>query len=280
VTRPAHLAVLLPLAALVALAGCAGKPARPSGAVAPVPPDRARPAGPACAVPPTGSGLARPAPVAGLRPEELVAGARQLRSAGDHAGAQRLLEQAAVLAPGDVEVCFELADLLVADEADLDRAGAMLLAIPAGHPRRDGTLGRLAELRGDPAGAEAAYARQLALQDDPEVRLRRALVLERLGRDAEATAELERLRAAEPADAVVRARLAERYEAAGRLAEAEAELRALAEASPGRPEGWRRLATFCTRHGLAEKARAAEARAREAEPRPARALRPLKPTGR
>jgi tetratricopeptide (TPR) repeat protein len=277
VTRLAHLAGLVSLAALV---GCAGAPARP------VPPVRARPAGPVCAVPPRGPApagpgpAARPAPDAGLRPGELVAGARQLRSDGDHAGAQRLLEQAAVLAPDDAEVCLELADLLVADDADLDRAGAMLLAIPAGHPRRDATLGRLAELRGDPAGAEAAYARELAVADDPEVRLRRALVLERLGRDAEATVELERLRAADPDDAVVRARLAERYEAAGRLREAEAELRALAEASPGRPDGWRRLAAFCTRHGLTDKARAAEARARDAEASPQRVLRPLKPTGR
>jgi predicted Zn-dependent protease len=78
----------------------------------------------------------------------------------------------------------------------------------------------------------------------------------------------------------VRALLAERYEAAGRLAEAEAELRFGAEATLGRPEGWRRLAAFCTRHGLAEKARDAEARAREAAATPQRALRPLKPTGR
>jgi tetratricopeptide (TPR) repeat protein len=276
VTRRTHLAGLL---ALAALAACAGAPTTP------VAPARARPSGPVCAVPPRsapgGAGPAgQPAPGAGLSPEELIAGARQLRSAGDHAAAQRLLEQAAVLAPDDVEVCFELADLLVADETDLDRAGAMLLAMSSGHPRRDGVLGRLAELRGDPAAAEAAYARQLAVQDDPEVRLRRALVLERLGRDAEATLELEGLRAADPADAVVRARLAERYEAAGRLTEAEAELRALAEAAPGRPEDWRRLAAFCTRHGLTEKARLAEARAREAEARPTRALRPLKPTGR
>jgi predicted Zn-dependent protease len=144
----------------------------------------------------------------------------------------------------------------------------------------DLTPERLAEPGGDLAAAEAADARLLAAADDPVVRLRRALLLERLGRDAEAIAELERLRAADPAQAGVRARLAERYEAVGRLGDAEAELRSLAEATPERPEGWRRLAAFCARHGLAEQASAAEARAREAEARPRRELRPLRPSAR
>ena len=178
-----------------------------------------------------------------------------------------------MLAPDDVDVCFELGDLLVADETDLDRAGAMLLAIPAGHPRRDGTLGRLAELRGDPAdGPGGLRPPPGGCRTTPRSGCAGRWCWSGWGRDAEATAELERLRAADPANAVVRARLAERYEAAGRLAEAEAELRALADASPGRPEGWRRLAAFCTRHGLAEKARAAEGQGQR-RPRPARRAR-------
>jgi predicted Zn-dependent protease len=134
----------------------------------------------------------------------------------------------------------------------------------------------------DPALVEAACARQLQLADDPALRLRRALALERLGRDAEAIAELERLHGADPAQAGVRARLAERYEAVGRMDEAEAELRSLAAETPGRPEGWRRLAAFYRRHGSVEKARQAEDAAREveAQDRPRRELRPLLPTGR
>ena len=217
---------------------------------------------------------------AGPRPEVLLGRARQLRAQGDHAGAQARLEQAGASAPDHPGLCLELADLLVADGADLDRAGAMVLAVPAGSPGRDALLGRLAALRGDWITAEVAYARQLALADDPEVRLRRALALERLGREAEAIAELERLRDADPSNVVARARLAEVDESAGRLPEAETELRALAGLTPDRPEGWRRLAAFCSRHGLAEKARAAEARAAEAEPKPRRALRPLQPSGR
>lgn len=260
------------LFSLTAVAGCAASPAKPG---------RSRPAGPVCAVLPKGTLPASPSVrAAGPRPEVLVARARQLRSDGDHAGALARLEQAAALAPDDAEVCFELADLLLADEADLDRASAMLLALPASHPGRDAALGRAAELRGDPGTAQAAYARHLAVVDDPEIRLRRVVALERLGRDVEAIAELERLRAADPASAVVRARLAERYETAGRLDEAEAELRALADAIPGRPEGWRRLAAFCGRHGLDDRPSCALARARLAGAPAQRELRPLLPTGR
>jgi predicted Zn-dependent protease len=127
---------------------------------------------------------------------------------------------------------------------------------------------------------EQACARELAVADDPERRLRRALALEQLGRDAEAIVELERLRVADPSLMAARARLAERYEAVGRLTEAETELREMARERADRPEGWRRLAAFCARHGFTESATGAEARAREAEARPRRELRPLLPTGR
>jgi predicted Zn-dependent protease len=235
-------------------------------------------------VPPTpapgAEASAEPQPEGGPKPEVLLARARQLRAAGDHDGARRRLEQAAVIAPDDGEVCLALADLLVADGVELDRAAAMLALVPADFPRRDEALGHLAEQRGDFAAAEAAYARQLTRGADPQVQLRRALALEKLGRLAEAIIELERLRAATPKDQVVRIRLAETYEAIGRLSEAEAELRALAAAAPARPEGWRRLSAFCARQGWTEKARVAEARAAEAEAKPKRELRPLKPSGK
>jgi predicted Zn-dependent protease len=273
----------LPLACLLALAalpGCSSAPPRPARAAR----------GPVCAVPPAGSGStpaegaaeanAVPPADGGPKPEVLVARARQVRAAGDHEGAKRRLEQAAAIAPDDPEVCLALADLLVADGAELDRAGAMLALVPAGFPRRDEVLGRLAEQRGDFAAAEAAYARHLAAGADPQVQLLRAGALEKLGRLAEAVIELERLRGATPKDPVVRVRLAELYEAIGRLSEAEVELRGLAEASPARPEGWRRLSAFCARQGWPERARAAEARAQEAEARPKRELRPLRPSGK
>ncbi len=185
--------------------------------------------------------------------------------------------------PDDVDVCFELGDLLVADETDLDRAGAMLLAIPAGHPGRDAALGRLAELRGDPETAQAAYARHLAVADDPEIRLRRALALERLGRDAEAIAELERLRAADP----VAARWCARGWRSGtrrsggwpRPRRSCAPWRTRSPVGPRGGGGWPPSAGAT---GWTEQPSCALARARTSEveaPTP-RELRPLRPTGR
>jgi len=219
---------------------------------------------------------------AGRRAELLVARARALRAEGDVAGARVRLELALQDAPASAEARIELADLLLADARELERAGALLAGVPAGDGARVHLLGaRLAELRADDAGAAAAYARALEAADDPDVRLRRALALDRLGRSAEATLELERVRAARPDDAIARARLAERYEAAGRLAEAEAELRAVAEARPERAAGWEGLAHFYERGGRGADARAALERARAARgPASGRELRPLPPSKR
>jgi tetratricopeptide (TPR) repeat protein len=231
----------------------------------------------ACA---TSQPASRPPPGgASRRAAEAVARARALRAAGNLAGAEGWLEAALAHDPTDAAARLELADLLVAGGGDTRRAAALLVGLPGTDPTRDQVLGRLAELRDDLPAAEAAYARALAAQDDPEVRLRRALLLERLGRGAELVPELEKVRAARPDDVVARARLAERYEQAGRLADAEVELRWLAEAS-GRPEAWRRLAAFLTRTRQPDKAKAAEGRAREADRGSKRSLRPLLPSSR
>lgn len=83
---------------------------------------------------------------------------------------------------------------LLADGVALERASLLLAAVAPGPPRRELLVGQLSELTGDDAGAVAAYERVLAHGDDDEVRLRRALALERLGRGAEAAADLGRLR--------------------------------------------------------------------------------------
>jgi len=211
----------------------------------------------------------------------LLARARALRAEGDLAGALERLEAAHHASPASDDVKLELADLLVAEGRDADRAAALLDGGGVQQSARVHLLAaRLAESRGDDLRAEAEYARALAEEDDTDARLRRALVLERLGRAAEATAELERARAERPGDALVRARLAERFEAAGRLAEAEAELRALAEEQPDRAAGWERLARFYERAGRPPDARAALARARDAGGRSGRVLRPLLPSKR
>jgi hypothetical protein len=94
------------------------------------------------------------------------------------------------------EARLDEAARLLADGYDLDRAGALLASVPAEAPRRALLEGQLAELRGDDASAEQAYGRYLAGVEDDEVRLRRALALERLGRGEEAEEDLARLRPA------------------------------------------------------------------------------------
>jgi tetratricopeptide (TPR) repeat protein len=257
----------LPALAGVALAAC-GTPSSSS---------RPRPS-PAPAAAPA---VAAPAPPAPPPPEVIVAQARALRLQGDLAGARAELETALRTAPDSDDVRLELADLLVSEARDSALAWALLKGVRS----RDGARwsvvsGRLGELVGDDPWAVDAYARALAAADDPDVRLRRALALERLGRADEATEELERVRASRPDDALVSARLGECYEAAGRLREAEAELRASAEAQPERAAGWQRLALFYERRGRPAEASAALARARDAGGRGGRSLRPLLPSGR
>lgn len=105
--------------------------------------------------------------------------------------------QLPALPPTDEQRLDEAARLL-GDGVRLERAALLLAAVAPGPPRREQLLGQLAELTGDDAGAVAAYERVLEAGDDEEVRLRRALALERLGRGAEAEGDLHRLRAAAP----------------------------------------------------------------------------------
>jgi len=95
---------------------------------------------------------------------------------------------------------LEEAARLLADGEDLPMVARLLEAAGDEDPRRDLLAGQLAELTGDDAAAEAAYARFLARVDDDEVRLRRALALERLGRGDEVREDLARLRPARRAD--------------------------------------------------------------------------------
>ncbi|ABS25665.1 lipopolysaccharide assembly protein LapB [Anaeromyxobacter sp. Fw109-5] len=254
----------LPLASSIALVAlllaCASTPPLPSGPL------------PAAAVP-----AAVPLPGS----DALLAEGRALREAGDVAGAVARLEEAHAAAPARDDVRIELAELLVADGKELDRAGAVLAGVRRRtvDARWDLASAGLAELRGDDEAAQAAYGRALMVREDPDVRLRRARALERLGRVADAAQELERARSSRPRDTVVRARLAELYEAAGRLTEAETELLGVARAAPERSAGWTQLARFYERNGRTADAEKADAKAR-ATGRPGRNLRPLLPSRR
>lgn len=224
----------------------------------------------------------RPSPAAAAEqpsPAALLEDARRLRAEGDLVGARVRLETAHAAAPGADDVRLELAELLVAEGADAERAAVLLEGVATRGARWHLADARLLEIRGDDASAEAAYGRALADEPEPEVRLRRAVLLERLGRGPEALAELERLRVERPGDALAGHLRAGLYEGGGRLPEAEAELVALAEAQPDRAQGWERLARFYERHGRAADARAALARARDASGG-GRVLRPLLPSRR
>ncbi|HEX9049421.1 MAG TPA: tetratricopeptide repeat protein [Anaeromyxobacter sp.] len=214
-------------------------------------------------------------------PGELLALSRALRAEGDVAGARARLETALRIAPEFDDARHELADVLLSEGIDLDRAAELLAGVRLPRARTHLLAARLAELRSDDAGAVAAYARALELGDDPDARIRRALALGRLGRTAEAIEELKRVRAARPDDPLARGGLARLYEGAGRNREAEREYRAIAESHPERAQGWEDLARFCERAGRYAEARAAHRRARQARGgERARELRPLPPSRR
>lgn len=247
-------------AAVAGLAGCT--------ATAPV---RSEPAPP----------VAAPAPRQ-PSPEEFVGDARIFRLGGDLAGARARLEEGLRIAPDSDAIRVELADLLLLDGRDPDRIGALLAGVRSPDGRHHLLSARLAEIRADDAEAAAAYERALLGIENPDVRLRRALALERLGRIAESVVELERVRARRPGDVLVRMRLGEQYEALGRVHEAEAEFRAAAEEQAGRPAAWERLARFYERAGRDAEARDARAKVAELRgpPRAERTLRPLLPSRR
>ncbi len=253
---------LLPAVLLLAVACASGGRSAPvKKAAAPVAPV-ATPAAPAVRAP---------------RLEVLITSSRTLRAAGDVEGAREVLEVALTLAPTSDPVRLELAGLLAADGRELERAAELVAAArPAGGARALVVEGQIAEVRGDHGAAERAYAASLEEAPDPDVRLRRAIVLERLGRGDEALRELDQASRERPGDPLIRSRLAERYEATGLLSAAEAELVAAAEGAPDRAAGWDRLARFYERSGRPDKARAAAAKARDATPAPPeRKLRPL-----
>jgi predicted Zn-dependent protease len=211
-------------------------------------------------------------------PESLLRDARSARDAGDLPLARARLEEAVLGAPDWDLPRLDLAELLLAEGSDLPQVAELLSGpVRPENPRLHVLRGQLAELEEDDLGAAASYAQALLLRPDPDVRLRRALVLDRLGRGDDAISELERVREARPRDPAARARLADLYERAGRLEHASRELEALAFGS-GRPAPWRALAEFHRRHGDENAARWAEANARALDAREDRALRPLLPS--
>ncbi len=205
--------------------------------------------------------------------------AGQLDVARDHL--QRAVDADATL----FEPRLDLAEILLAEGADLDRAARVLRdawRLGRGDVRLARLRGSLRDQSGDLAGAVDVYGAALAIEPDTDLRLRRGLLLVRLARRSEAIAELEQVRGERPDDRSARVALAELYEAGGQLSRAEGELATLADLPPHDGAAQRRLARFLWRHGAAERAQAADRRARDLEGplRNGRVLRPLQPAKR
>jgi tetratricopeptide (TPR) repeat protein len=221
-----------------------------------------------------------PAPAPAPPPVDVAAeldAARAARAGGDDAAAREHLERAVDADATLVDARLDLAELLLERAADLPRAETLLdeaRALRGADAREERLRGAALEARGDERGAVAAYERALAREADPDLLLRRAVLLRRLGREEEAVRAFEELERARPNDLTAKVHLAELYESLGRSAQAEAELRALVAAAPQNPAPLRRLAAFFRRRGDARGAKRAEADAARVAA-PARALRPL-----
>jgi len=217
-----------------------------------------------------------------IDPAGELALARVAREEGRTRDAALHLERVIRAEPGAFEARLELAEVLLRQSIDLGRAGLLLREAQVLRPsdvRVDRLQGWLAELQGDEATAVEAYRRILAADPDPELRFRRGVLLEHLGRPEEALAELERVASERPGDRAARGAMAEIQESLGRTAEAESALLQLAESAPAEPGPLHRLAAFYRRHGELAKAVEAEKRARSLEGAP-RSLRPLRPSNR
>lgn len=232
---------------------------------------------------PADTAAPRPPPPAGhLVAAALLASAREARQAGDSAAEQDRLRKAVEADPGWDLPRLDLAELLLRVEGSGAAARALLEVpgLPEGNPRLPRLRGAAAEQLGAVAAAAEAYQRALALRDDPDLRLHRAVLLARSGDGAEALAEAERVRAVHPGELLARSLLADLYEQAGRRAEAAEELRWLVAAAPADPAPLLRMAAFLARGGDAAGAAAAEEAARARNGRSARSLRPLLPDAR
>lgn len=223
-----------------------------------------------------------PLPAPAIDPAVEIELARLARAQGRTDDASRHLELAITAAPSVASPQLDLAELLLEEGTDLERATALVdeadrLGAPGSRAPR--LRGWIAELRGDDAAAVVAYAQVLAVATDTDVRLRRGLLLQRLARWREAAEEVSRVLVERPNDRAAHAALAEIHEAEGRLGPAEGELLKLASLAPAEAVPQRKLAAFYRRHGDAEKARVADARARSLDS-PPRALRPLRPSRR
>ncbi len=235
----------------------------------------------ACASPRVPSHLPVPAtPAAPVvdASRELALG-RAARVEGRTTEAREHLERAVRADPNGPVARLELADLFIAEGSELGTARILLqeAQVLRGDAERIArTGGALEELEGHEAQAVESYARALELAADPDLEVRRALLLLRLGRPGEAATELGSVLLLRPEDRGARAAQADACEAAEQLAAAEHALAVASALAPADAAPLRALASFYRRHGQRAKAAAVERQLRP-DDRPARKLRPLLP---
>jgi predicted Zn-dependent protease len=148
------------------------------------------------------------------------------------------------------------------------------------NPRTQHYTGVALERQEDTAGAEAAYARSVALKrsyKDPHFALGR--LLKKSGKNLEARAHLQAVVDLDPKNTSARLMLAELCEALGVLDDAEDQLQAVIDLHPENTYHQHRLAQFYERTGQKDKARAAfKTTEKDSPQKPTKKLRPLQPS--
>lgn len=209
------------------------------------------------------------------------------RENGDAAAARASFEKAVEASRGWLLPRLELAEMAVERRERLaeERAALLEAAGPDSDvPRVHRLLAELAELQGDDASAAASWGRVIdRMPYDVELRQRRATVLLRLDRHADAVSDLERVVRARPDEPHLRWLLADALESMGRHEDARLHLEHAIRLQPGREAPVRRLARFLDRRGAVVEAKSVHAKAdglRAQPQRDTRNLRPLLPSRR
>ncbi len=209
------------------------------------------------------------------------------REAGDAAAARAAFEEAAQESQGWLLPRLELAELAVQRRENVAEERQALVAAAGPNsdvPRVHRLLAELAELQGDDQAAAASWSKAIELLPyNIDLRERRAAVLFRLGRHADAAQDWERAVRARPDESHLRMLFADALEGAGRHDEAREQHEASIRLQPGREAPVRRYARFLERIGDTRAAKLQHAQAdrlRDKPTRPQRSLRPLLPSKR
>jgi len=211
-------------------------------------------------------GRAAPDP-AGADPGQVLRRAEDLEQLGRRLDAVLVLRQAVASAPGNEELLFRLVRLLEASgegEEALEALDAGLQparAAPRVRTRRGAVLcrmGRHAEAEADLRAALAAMPR------DAEARLYLGLSLLRRGRHGEAIEELRQATALAPENGEAAFHLGEAWYHSGRFDQALVTLRQATELAPSDPRAYKLLGRLLDRMGRTEEAMAMHRKAREA----------------